>query len=176
MRVADEINCSRFGGRHKDSAVRRVEALRRHFRETLPREECDADASAKNWPAILRKEDLEFLRAMMGRAVILCCRKQAHVVAQAKSRQEVGNEVRSGNTAKRAVFRWNDDVKASCRRADELLSCQTTESILRGNRRDSEGSLQLVRREQELPAGSEAVQVATSNRMALFRFHSRKVA
>ena len=59
MRVADEVQGGRFGGRNEQSSARSVHALDGYVAEPLADDEGDADAAAGEWPAGPFEADLD---------------------------------------------------------------------------------------------------------------------
>ena len=79
--IADEAERRCLGRRHPYRPARRIEALNRHARDAGACEERDTDRSALNRAAVLGEEDLESLRALMRRTVILRRRQEPRIVA-----------------------------------------------------------------------------------------------
>ena len=69
--VADKIDRRRLDAGNQDRSARRVEALDRHLGNPLAGDEGDPDAAARYRTAITGEGNLEYLRTVMRRAVIL---------------------------------------------------------------------------------------------------------
>src|SRR5208282_1858849 len=108
--ISHKVDRRRFRRRNEQCPPRRVEGLNRHIRETLARYEGDAHRSALDRPAVPRDEDLELLRALMGRAVILCGRQKARVV-EVETLHQRRDKLVGGKAAKRTsdTARWRQD-------------------------------------------------------------------
>ena len=130
--VTDKVERRCLGRRHQDRAPRRIEALNRHIFDVLARHKGDAYHSALDRPAVLCDKDLEFLRALMRRAVILCGRQQARVVGEIEVLHQRRDKLVGGKTTERAIFRREDDVKTPRRRSDEHFVFETVQRELGG--------------------------------------------
>jgi len=73
--VTNKVECRCLGRRHQNRAPQRIEALDGHVFDVLAGYKRDAYHPALNRPPVLCDKDLEFLRALMRRAVILCGRQ-----------------------------------------------------------------------------------------------------
>ena len=59
----------------------------------------------------LLKDDLEFLRTMMGRTVVLCSRQEAYVVSDPPALHQSRDELIRGQAAETPVLWRHDDVE-----------------------------------------------------------------
>ena len=74
----------------------------------------------------------------MRSAVILGSGEKACVIGKAEALHEFRDKLIGRQTAKRAVFRWNDNVKATCRRCNDLLFCKAVQGELGSIRRNAQ--------------------------------------
>jgi hypothetical protein len=114
MRVADEVQGGRFGGRDEQSSSRSVDALNGYIAEPLADDEGDAHATAGKRSTSPFEADLELLRALVRGAVVLRGSEEAGVVAQAQSLHQRGDELLGGKAAKGVILGWHDNVVAAC--------------------------------------------------------------
>ena len=77
--VSDEIDHRRLHGGDHDRAAGIVDALDRNGIEVTARDKDDPDGAAHDRRPVPLQHHLEFLRAMMGRAVVLRGRQQPYI-------------------------------------------------------------------------------------------------
>jgi hypothetical protein len=173
-RVSHKVERRRFRRRNEQRAPRRVESLNRHIRETLARHEGDAHCSALDRPAVPRDEDLELLRAMTARTVILCGGQKARVVGEVETLHQRRDKLVGGKAAERAIFRREDDIEAARRRSDQVLFCQAVQRELGGSGGNAQRRLRLAGGKVIPAAGGQATYISSGAWTANSEFTTAK--
>ena len=137
----------------------------------------DTYHAARDPPPVLFEKHLEFLRALMRRAVILCGRQQARVVPEVKPVHQRRNKLVGGKTPERAIFGRDEDVETPRWRSDERFLFETVQRELGGIGRNAQSRLGLARGKVIAPFLSKAADIFSGIwMMARFSFHTRKVS
>lgn len=112
----------------------------------------------------------------MRSAVILGSGEKACVIGKAQALHECWDKLIGRQTAKRAVFRWDDNVEAPCRRCNTLLFCKAVQSELGSIGRNAQCGLGITRSEVITATSSHTGNVFSCIWMGRFSFHSHKVS
>lgn len=105
--------------------------------------------------AVPSEHDLEFLGAMVGRAVILRGSEKACVIDLTLTLYEFRDQLIGRKTAERTVFRRDDDVEAAHWRGNFSPLRKPVEGKLCGGGGDAEGCLGVSGGKSAASAGSE---------------------
>ena len=172
--VTDKIDRRRLDAGNQDRSARRVEALDRHLGDPLAGDEGNPDGAAGYRPAIAGEGDLECLRTVMRRSVILGGGQESRMVRLLQAPHERRDELVGRQAAETPVLGRQDDVEAAGGTCDQPLFRQPAECEPgRGGGYAECGSH--VRRAEVVSAigGILGDDVAGSGR---FRIHARKVS
>ncbi len=101
--VSHKVERRRFRRRNEQRAPRRAERLNRPSARRL--RAMKATRTAPQWigPAVPRDEDLELLRSLMRRTVILCGRQKSRVVGEVEMLHQRRDKLLGGKAAERYI-------------------------------------------------------------------------
>ena len=136
----------------------------------------DPHGAAGDRPPVRGEDDLELLRAVMRRAVILGGGEKRRVVAQPQALHERRDELVGRQAAKAAVFRRHDDVEAPRGACDEALLREAAQSELGRGGGHAERGPHVFRGEVIAAAGGKAGDEGSGFGHARFRIHAHKVS
>ena len=138
-----QVDRRRFHGRDHDRTARIVEPLDRHGSEVPARDEGDPYGAADDRWSVPFNHHLKFLRAMMGRAVILRGREKANVIPDIPLLHQRRDELIRRQAAEPPVFGRHDDVEPARGACDLPLGREATQCLARRRLGDPEGRAKL---------------------------------
>lgn len=173
--IADKIDRSRLNGRDQECAARSIETLDRYVGDAPTSEEAHPHSTARYRPTVLGQGDLEFLRTVMGRAVVLGGGQECSIIGEPQMLQKRRNELIGREAAETPVLGRYDNVEAAGRACHVPFLCQPTQRESRSGGRHTEGGLKLRCGEMMPASGSKPVNDVACSGYRQFRFHILKV-
>ena len=124
MPIADKVDRSRLNGRDQECSARGIETLDRYVGDTPTSDKAHPYSTARYRPTVFSKGDLEFLRTVMGRAVVLGGGQECGIIGEPQMLQKRWDELIGREAAQMPVLGRYDDVEAAGRACHVPFLCQ----------------------------------------------------